>query len=99
GLLGKRRNGYGAHRSALEKRLDLPIPFHAIGKTSPTGALAWPEHRSHQGENSGGLDEQPGGAVRQMLPVHLVCRLLLEKIDQASHRLTCASRVAEQHRS
>src|SRR4249919_1513275 len=72
GMPGKRRNGNGADRPALEKRLDLPVPFHAIGKTSPTGALAWPEHRSHQRKNSGGLDEQPRRTARQMLPVHFV---------------------------
>ena len=29
------------------------------------------EHRPHQGKNAGGLDQQPGRAVRQMLPVQL----------------------------
>ena len=55
--------------SAVEKRLDFPVAFHAIGKTSPTGALPGSEHRPHQGKNAGGLDEHPGRTVRQMLPV------------------------------
>ena len=69
-VLHKRRNGNRADRPALEKRLDLTVPFHAIRKANPTGALAWSEHWSHQGKNSGGLDEQPRRTVQQMTPVH-----------------------------
>ena len=65
----QRRNGDAARLPAVEQRLDLPVPFHAIGKTSPTGALARAEHRPHQRKNAGRLDEQPGRTVRQMLPV------------------------------
>ena len=66
---GQRRNGDAARLLAVEERLDLPVAFHAIGETSPAGALARAEHRPHQGKNAGGLDEQPGRTVRQMLPV------------------------------
>ena len=66
---GERRNRDAARLSAVEQRLDLSVPFHPIGKTGPTGALAWAEHRPHQGKNAGGLGEQPGRMVRQMLPV------------------------------
>jgi hypothetical protein len=66
---GQRRNGDEATRSAVEERLDLPIAFHAIGKTSPTGALPWPEYWPYERENARGLDEQPGRTLRQMLTV------------------------------
>ncbi len=66
---GERRSGDPARRSAVEKRPDLSVPLHPLGKAGPTGALAWPEHRPHEGKNAGGLDEQPGRMVRQMLPV------------------------------
>src|SRR5215470_6834518 len=54
---------------AVEKCLDLPVSFHAIGKTSPTGAVAWAEHWSHQRKNARRLNEQPGRTVQQMLSV------------------------------
>ena len=66
---GQRRNRNAAGLSAVEHPFDLPVPSHAVGKTSPTGALARAEHRPHQGKNAGGLDQQPGRTVRQMLPV------------------------------
>ena len=68
-LPGERRDGDAARLPAVEQRLDLAVSFHAIGKTGPTGALARAEHRPHQGKNAGGLDQQPGRTVRQMLPV------------------------------
>ena len=37
---GQRRNGDAAGLSAVEERLDLPVPFHPLGKTRPAGALA-----------------------------------------------------------
>ena len=58
-----------ARRSAVEKPLDLPIPYHAIEKAGPAGALARAEHGSHQGKGAGGLHEQPGRMVRHPLPV------------------------------
>ena len=66
---GQRRNGDAAGFSAVEERLDLPVPFHPFGKTHPAGAMPRSEHRSHQGENTGRLGERPRGAIRQMLPV------------------------------
>jgi hypothetical protein len=66
---GQRRNGDAATRSAAEERFDFPIAFHAIGKTSPTGALSWSEQRAYERENARGLDEQPGRTLRQMLAV------------------------------
>ena len=66
---GERRNRNAAGLAAVEHPLDLPVPSHPVGKTRPAGALAWAEHRPHQGKNAGGLDEQPGRPVRQMLPV------------------------------
>src|SRR5262252_4223069 len=54
---GQWRNGDAAGLSAVEERLDLPVPFHPLGKTHPTGAFAWAEHRPHQGENAGRLDD------------------------------------------
>src|SRR5580658_4786422 len=50
------RNGDAAGLSAVEERLDLPVPFHPLGKTHPTGAFAWAEDRPHQRENAGRLD-------------------------------------------
>ncbi len=66
---GERRNGDAACRSAVEKRLDLPVPFHPLGEAGPTCALAWGEHWPHQGKNAGGLDEQPARVIQQVLPV------------------------------
>src|SRR5208282_5386749 len=48
GILSKRvpgegRNGDAGGLSAVEKRLHLSVPLHALGKTGPTGALAWTE--------------------------------------------------------
>src|SRR5271157_5521242 len=61
---GQWRNGDAAGLSAVEERLDLPVPFHPLGKTHPAGAFAWAEHRPHQRENAGRLDEHPRSAVR-----------------------------------
>jgi len=49
-VAGQRRNGDAAGLPAVEKRLDLPVPFHAIGKTGPTGTLARAEHRPTRGK-------------------------------------------------
>ena len=68
-VAGERRSGDAAGLSAVEERLDLAVAFHPLGKTGPAGALARAEHRPHQGKNAGGLDQQPGRAVRQVLPV------------------------------
>ena len=38
---GQRGNSDAAGLSAINERLDLTVSFHAIGKTSPTGAIAW----------------------------------------------------------
>src|SRR5437773_2476813 len=54
---GERRKGNALRRSTLEKSLDFPVPYHAVEKTGPTGALAWAEHWPHQGKNARGLDE------------------------------------------
>src|SRR6202040_1894859 len=56
---GQRRNGEAAGLSAVEERLDLPVPFHPLGKTHPAGALTWSEHWPHKGENARRLDEHP----------------------------------------
>src|ERR1700684_4252810 len=45
----QRRDGYRARLSAVEKSLDLPVPDHPVEQARPAGALAWPEHGSHQG--------------------------------------------------
>src|SRR5215471_1133820 len=66
---GQWRNGDAAGLSAVEQRLDLPVPVHPLSKTHPAGAFAWAEDRSHKGENAGRLDEHPGSAVRQMAAV------------------------------
>ena len=68
-LPGERRSRHDAGLAAVEHPPDLAVAPHAIGKTGPAGALARAEHRPHQGKNAGGLDQQPGRAVRQMLPV------------------------------
>ncbi len=73
------RNGDAAGLSAVQERLDLPVPFHPLGKTHPTGAFAWAEDRPHQGENAGRLDEHPGSAVQQMPPIQF-CQLRFEII-------------------
>src|SRR5450432_4297756 len=70
-MAGERRNGDGARRSAVKKPLDLPVPYHAIEKTGPTGAFARDEHGSHQGKGAGGLHQQPRRFVRYTLPVQL----------------------------
>ena len=69
GLPGQRRNRNARGLAAVEHSLDLAVAPHAIGKTGPAGALARAEHRPHQGKNAGGLDQQPGCPIRQMLPV------------------------------
>src|ERR1700745_993724 len=56
---GQWRNGDAAGLSAVNERLDLPVPFHPLGKTHPTGAFAWVEHRPHEGENAGRHNEHP----------------------------------------
>ena len=71
GLLGQRRNDDREGLPAVKHRLDLPIPFHPLGKTHPAGALPRSEQGSHQRENAGGLDEHPGRTVQQMLLVQL----------------------------
>src|SRR3984957_20222204 len=53
----------------FEERLDLPVPFHAVGKTGPAGALSAPENRSDQRKNTGGLYQQPLLPLRQPLTV------------------------------
>ena len=55
--------------AAVEKSLDLAVPDHAIEQAGPAGAVARPEHGSHQRKGAGGLHEQPGGPVRHPLPV------------------------------
>ncbi len=70
-VAGERRNRDGARRSAVEKPLDLPVPYHAIEKTGPTGAFARDEHGSHQGKGPGGLHEQPRRLIRYTLQVQL----------------------------
>ena len=72
GLVSQRRDGDAAGLSAVDERLDLPVPCHPVGETHPAGALPRPEHRPHQGKNAGGLDEQPRRAIRQMLSVQFV---------------------------
>src|SRR5262249_44685155 len=54
----------------------------AIGKTGPTGALARPEHRSHQGKNARGLNEQPWSMVRDMPPIQFVHSFFKVVVDQ-----------------
>ena len=71
----------------LEQRLDLPIPFHPLGKTHPTGALAGAEHRPHQGKDAGGLGEHPGRVVGQMLPVQFGQSLLKIIADQRDRQV------------
>ena len=68
-LPGERRNGDGRACPRSRNALTSRFRYHAVGKTGPTGAVAWAEHRPHQGKGPGGLDEQPGRMVRHMLPV------------------------------
>ena len=65
----QRRNRDTARLAAFEQRLDLPVPFHAVGKTHPTRTVARGEYRSHQREHAGGLGEQPRRLIGQMLAV------------------------------
>ncbi len=65
----QRRNGDAAGLPAVEQPLDLAIADHAIGKAHPAGAVARAQHRADQGSNARGLDQHPGCAVRQVLPV------------------------------
>ena len=60
----KRRNGETLGGFAIEKRLDLPVPFHPLGETLPTGALSRDEHGSDERENPRRLNERPRGLVR-----------------------------------
>ena len=53
------------------KSFDLPVPFHAIGKASPAGALSWAENRTDQGKNTGRLRQQPFLLLRQPLAVEV----------------------------
>src|SRR5262249_10549409 len=64
---GQRRNSDAAGLLAVEKRLHLAVPFHPVGKTGPTRALAWAENRPYQGINAGGLQKQPGWLVGEVL--------------------------------
>jgi hypothetical protein len=68
----ERRSRDAARLFAIEERLDLPVPFHPVGETGPAGALTRGEHRPDQRKDAGGLDQQPGRLVRQMLPVQCV---------------------------
>ena len=68
-ILAERRGSDAASLLAVEERFDLPVPFHAIGKASPAGALSWAEDRTDQGKNSGGLHQQPVLLLRQPLAV------------------------------
>src|SRR5262249_26053797 len=69
GSVGERRNYNAARLFALEHRLDFAVSFHAIGEAGPAATLARSEHRTHQRENAGRLNEQPGRMVGQMLAV------------------------------
>ena len=66
---GQRRGGDAVRVPAIEQRLDFAVARHAIGETHPAGAVAGTQHRTHQGKNAGGLDQQPRRAIGQVLPV------------------------------
>ena len=68
-ILAERRGSHAASLLAVEKRLDLPVPFHAIGKAGPAGALSRAENRTDQGKNTGRLHQQPVLLLRQPLAV------------------------------
>src|ERR1700733_7711658 len=51
---------------AVEKRLDLAIPFHAVGKAGPAGAFSLAEYRAEQGKKPGRLDQQPVVFLREL---------------------------------
>src|SRR5664279_3949660 len=84
-MLSQRRNGDAMGLSAVEKRLDLAIPFHPLGNACPAGAASWSEHRPDERKKAGGLDEQPWRGLCQMLPVHL-CQLGFEVIIDQGDR-------------
>ncbi len=66
----ERRNGDAAGLSAVEERLDLPVPFHPLGEAGPARAsLPRSEDRPDKGKNTGRLDQRPGRVVQQMLLV------------------------------
>ena len=68
-VLEERRRRDATSLLAIEKCLDLPVPFHAVGETGPAGAFSGAEHWPDQGKNAGWLDEHPLLLFRQMLPV------------------------------
>ena len=70
-VLAERRGNHAARLLAIEERFDLPVPFHAIGKASPAGALSWAENRTDQGKNTGRLHQQPFLLLRQPLAVEV----------------------------
>ena len=68
-VLAEWRCDHAASLLAIEKRFDLPVPFHAIGKASPAGALSRAENRTDQGKNAGRLRQEPILLSRQLLAV------------------------------
>ena len=70
-VLAEGRGNHAASLLAIEKSFDLPVPFHAIGKASPAGALSWAENRTDQGKNTGRLRQQPFLLLRQPLAVEV----------------------------
>src|SRR5262249_48956129 len=86
-VAGQRRSGDAACSSAVEQALDFSVALHPCGKTCPAGALTWREERPHQRKNAGRLDEQPGRAVRPMLPVQFGQAAVEIIVDQRDRQL------------
>src|ERR1700730_7286350 len=68
-VLGERRNRDATRLPAIEHRPDLAVSFHPLGETGPARAFAGAEHRPDQRENTRWLNQQPGFAVGQVLPL------------------------------
>ena len=72
---GQWRNGDAAGLSAVEERLDLPVPFHPLGKTHPAGAFAWRNTGPTRGKMPEGWTSTQGvrsdNAARSILPIAL----------------------------
>ena len=65
-LFGERRNGDAVRALAVDKRSDLAVAPHAVGKTCPARAFSRREDRADERENAVRLRKQPTGMIGQM---------------------------------
>ena len=59
GFTRERRSRHAVRGPAVEKRPNLTVSLHSLGKARPAGAFAGPEQRPDQRKIAVGLDEQP----------------------------------------